>query len=170
MWPPLTSNPQSVDWYAAALNEVRRYCGWHVAPVIEEELVLDGSGGRALLLPSNQVLELVSLTEDGTELEVAQVGVSVTGVLRKRDKSRWTNELGGVRATIRHGYEHAPDVEAVVNLLAERGQATGAGHVQEQAGPFGRRRATTTGGAIASVPLLQPERDMLAPYVLSWGV
>ena len=45
----------SVTPIQAAEGAVRRYCGWHIAPVATETLVLDGTGTR-LALPSHLVL------------------------------------------------------------------------------------------------------------------
>lgn len=170
MWPPLESKPAPFDWYAAAVLAVRRYCGWHVTPVIEEDMILDGPGGGALLVPSNQVLELVSLSEDGNPVDVDSVSVSRAGVLRKKHKARWTDELGGIELTLKHGYDEADDLLAVVEQVASRSAATGSGAVQEQAGPFGIRRSTLSGGGVASAPLLESEKQALEPYRLSWGV
>lgn len=168
-WPTLPTN-QPVDWRAAALLTVRRYCGWHVAPVITETITLDGSGSSALLLPSNQALAIESLTEDGEEVDVSTLSLSVSGVVRKERDAFWTRKLGGIVVELRHGYDEYADLEGVVSQVAARSAATGAGAVSESAGPFNIRRATVSGGAVAGAPLLETEKEALAPYRLTWGV
>lgn len=170
MWPPLPKTEGPVDWRAAALQTVRNYCGWHIAPVITETITLDGSGSRALLIPSNRVLNVTQVTEDGKDIDLGTIGVSRDGVLRKKRNRCWTDELGGVEVTLEHGHEQFDSVAAVVDLVAARSAATGGGAVQESAGPFSIRRSTDGRGGVAAAPLLQAEKDMLAAYVLTWGV
>ena len=169
MWPALPTTDTPVDWDAAALRSIRDFCGWHVAPVISETITLDGSGARALLVPSNRVLSLEDVTEDGAAVDPDTIQVSPHGVLRKRD-GLWTDALGGVTVTLKHGHEQFDAIAAVVELVSARSAATGGGAVQESAGPFSIRRSTDGRGGVASAPLLQAEKDMLAPYVLTWGV
>lgn len=170
MWPALPRTDTPIDWYAAALHAVRNHCGWHVAPVIEETLTLDGSGSSALLLPSNRVVSVRSITEDGKEVDLDSVGVSTSGILRKRGGYRWTRELGAVEVTLEHGHEQYDDLQAVVEQVAARSETTGSGALSETAGPFNIRRGTSSGGEVVGAPLLGMEKAALAPYVLSWGV
>src|SRR5699024_12271535 len=48
----------AADLVAAATQAIRDYCGWHVAPVEEETLALDGTGTDTLLLPSRLVVDV----------------------------------------------------------------------------------------------------------------
>src|SRR5699024_479513 len=98
-WPPLPASDAGLDYRAAALRVVRKHCGWHIAPVIEDTITLDGSGGRALLLPTNRVVEVLAVREDGTDLDLEDIEVSATGVLRKRC-GRWSCRLGGVEVVL----------------------------------------------------------------------
>lgn len=169
-WPSLPPSNTPLDWGEAALLAVRRYCGWHIAPVIEEDLVLDGPGGRVLLLPSGRVEEILSLTEDGQTVDPATLQVSEAGIVRKADSVAWSEKYGSVKLRLRHGYEDYDDLRAIVSQVAARAAATGAGYVSEAAGPFNVRRGTVAGGEVAGVPLLGTEKLALAPYRLSWGV
>ena len=54
---PLLVEPATLpDIDAAAVRAagaaVRGYCGWHVAPEVEQTITLDGTGGPTLVLPS----------------------------------------------------------------------------------------------------------------------
>lgn len=150
---------------------VRKYCGWHIAPVIEETLTLDGPGSSALLLPSGRVVEVLRVTEDGEAIDPATLGVSAAGVLRKPRGSRWTDELGGVTVTLSHGHEQHDDLAALVSQIAARAAITGSGALSETAGPFAIRRGTSGGGGeVAGIPLLHLEKQLLAPYRLNWGL
>ena len=51
--PSISAQPVSPREAAAAA--VRAWCGWHVSPVIEEKLTLDGNGTNRFPLPSNMV-------------------------------------------------------------------------------------------------------------------
>lgn len=105
-----------VNFTAAAEAAARRYCGWVVSPPEENvEVSLDG-GGRVLSLPSLFVTELVSVVEDGTELDLDAVRMSGRlGQLTKRSGACWGCE---VVVTFSHGYDSAPDFEAAVAQAA----------------------------------------------------
>ena len=169
-WPTLPTT-EVVDWKAAALLTARRYCGWHVAPVIEEDLdPIDGPGGHALLVPSGRLLEVLKIVEDGVELDPASLEISRDGIIRKADGSRWTDKLGAIKMTIKHGHEMFDDLIGVIEQVAARSAATGSGAVSAGAGPFSIRRGTTSGGSVAGAPLLLSEKATLDPYRISWGV
>lgn len=169
-WPKLTTTTEPVDWGAAALLAVRRYCGWHVAPVLTEDMTLDGPGGRALLIPSGQLLGVESLEEDGQVVDLESLEVSKAGVIR-RSGGPWTNRLGGIKLTVKHGYDEFDDLRGVVEQIAKRAASTGSGALSESAGPFSVRRGTTGGGGeVVGIPLLATEKETLAPYKITWGV
>ncbi|MFJ4173996.1 hypothetical protein [Microbacterium sp. NPDC089696] len=154
-------------WLAAAHGSVRRECGWHVAPVIEETLVLDGSGGDTLLLRSGRVVELLEVLNDGTDV-TADVDFSRAGILELRG-GRWTRRLGRISVKLRHGYEtdEVPEVAALIATLARRG-ASSPGIVANQSVNGSSVGYLTAGGAPISIPLLEIERRTLDPYRLVW--
>ena len=154
-------------WLAAAHDSVRRECGWHVAPVIEQTLVLDGGGGDTLLLPSRRVVELLEVLNDGVDV-TADVDFSTAGILELRG-GRWTRRLGRISVKLRHGWEleEVPEVAALIATLARRG-ASSPGIVAQQAVNGASVGYLTAGGAPISIPLLQIEKDTLDPYRLVW--
>lgn len=108
--------PDGVDEaaWSAAVAKVRGYCGWHIAPEVEETVTLDGSGGPVMVLPTLRLVDLVSISDDGRE--VTDPEWSHNGIVRKYC---WTRKLRGVVAEIKHGYEWWPDdLEAVTIDLA----------------------------------------------------
>ncbi|NWL34435.1 hypothetical protein [Paenarthrobacter nitroguajacolicus] len=153
-------------WLDAATAQVRRYCEWHITPEVQEDLILDGSGTRSLLIPSGHVKSLVSCTDQGVDV-LADVDVSEKGVLTRRSGC-WSRRNGSVRVTVLHGFESAPDVAGVIAEVAARAATSPGNVVRQNTGPMGVGYATV-GGAPISLPLLQSEKDILAPYKLVWG-
>lgn len=154
-------------WLDAATAEVRRYCGWHIVPVITQELVLDGHGGKNLLIPSGHVKELAACTNDGVDV-LSDVDDSEKGILTLRSGC-WSTRNKGIRITIEHGFEEAPDIAGVIAAVAARSASSPGNVVRQNAGPMGVSYGTV-GGAPISLPLLEAEKDTLAPYKLGWGV
>lgn len=102
---PIPAAPAGVDeaaweWLVA---KVRGYCGWHIAPVITETVTLDGSGTHLMVLPSLQVVNLVSITNDGAPVDPEW---SRSGMVRLHC---WTRRLRGVVAEVEHGFDEWPD-------------------------------------------------------------
>jgi len=75
--------PDRRFWLDAANAEVRRLCGWHVAPVITQTLEMDGTGGQFLLLPTNKLLKVTACTNDGVDV-LPYVDASEKGMLHLR--------------------------------------------------------------------------------------
>lgn len=119
---PYPTVPPSVDeesWYAA-VAAVRSYCGWHIAPEVTETVTIDGSGSSLQILPTMRLVDLVSITNDGTAVDSPEW--SHDGFVRR---SCWTRKLRGVVAEMTHGYEVWPDeLESVtVELVAGAARA-----------------------------------------------
>ena len=115
---------------AAALAAARRYCGWTVSPVAEETVTVDGPGGCVLALPTRNLIEVESLTENGTAVDVATLDVSRTkGTVRKYPYGYWTGRDGGIEVTMTHGLTEAEaaDWRRAVLRLANLMSADGSG-------------------------------------------
>jgi len=169
--PPIVAGQTVIDadfWLKAAHGAVRRFCGWHVAPTITDTLVLDGSGGREILLPSLRVVTLTSVLNDGQDV-TASVDTSRAGILRLTTGC-WTDRLGRITVTLTHGYylDEVPEVAAVIAGVAKRGPNSGRVEASEAANGSSRGAALDRGAPL-SIPLLAPERETLAPYRLEWG-
>ncbi|WP_431785375.1 hypothetical protein [Microbacterium maritypicum] len=159
-------NPQF--WLNAANQAIRTECGWHVAPIITEELVLDGTGGKNLLVPSLRIREVVSVKSDGREVTDEVKFSRRAGVLTLA--SGWSCEVGSIELTIRHGFDadEVPNVAALIVTLTKRAASSSA-FVQQAVGPASAKLATGRDGAALGVPLMESEKDTLAPYRLNWG-
>lgn len=147
-------------WLDAAQGAVRRFCGWHVAPVITETIRLDGSGQRTLLVPSGRILEVTAATSDGRDV-LSQVDVSGKGMLELRG-GLWSSRLGGITLTLKHGYEleEVPDIAGVIATAAARGGGPGGQIVSQAVGPANVRYSGN------DIQLLQTELATLEPYRL----
>lgn len=155
-------------WLNAANQAIRTECGWHVAPIINEELVLDGTGGRSLLVPSQRIRQVISATSDGRDVTSEVKFSRRAGVLTLA--SGWSCEVGSIELNIEHGYavDEVPDIAALIVTLTKRASASG--HIVAQSiGPASVKVATSREGAALGVPLLESEKATLAPYKLNWG-
>lgn len=165
---PQASADPTVDDLAAAEAVVRKYCGWHVAPVIVEDLVLDGSGTHSLFVKSLRLVNVLSASVDGVALDVSTLEWSEAGFLRV--PGRFPDKLRSVRLTIEHGFDSAPDVVAIVRAIAARASASPTGVVREQAGAVSLTMSLTAPGVSGGVVLMDHERRMLDKYRIGGGL
>lgn len=155
-------------WLNAANQAIRTECGWHVAPIITEELVLDGPGGTSLLVPSKRVRQVLSAKSDGVDVTDRVKFSRRAGVLSL--SSGWSCDVGSIELEIEHGYDVAevPDVAALIVTLTKRAASSGS-IIQQSIGSASVRLATARDGSVAGVPLFESEKAILAPYRLNWG-
>lgn len=156
-------SPTLEDRLAAAERQVRNYCGWHIAPVAVQDLVLHGSGSRSLFVPSLRIVEVVSCSVDGQDIDPATLEWAEEGFLR-RSCGVWPDRLRSVLLTIRHGFDDAPDVSALIYELAERSMTAKGGRVREAAGGVSITNATVATGVAGGVVLMEHEKVNLEPY------
>jgi len=138
---------------AAALARVRRYCGWHVSPVVDETITLDGTGRALLVLPTLKVVELTSVTEDGVELDLANVKQSAdaTGILAKSNWEPWEYGFSNVEVELSHGFTaaEAEDFrEAVLSLIDQATMSINSG----RSGPMISKRVDDVEVTWSSLP------------------
>ena len=166
----------TTDWATAAEATVRAYCGWHVAPAFREILTLSAlHRSRDLWIPSGHVVEIhsVEIREPAGSwrtLDEHKIEWDETGLVRLSRGAAWPETLRGVRVDLTHGYDadEVPDVLALMTNLAKRA-ATGAYGLASQSVNGAAVTYQTAGGAPLSIPLLQIEKQALAPYVLATG-
>lgn len=159
----LPDSPQF--WLDAAQAAVRRYCGWHVAPVITETITLDGNGSRSILLRSQKVTEIISVIENGepfTDFEWSE-----TGILTK-NTGCWSRKHRAITVNLTHGFDEFSDIAGIIVGIASRAKGAGDGALSKRAGSMAITRGSN-GGAAVSLPLLMTEKEQLASYRLNWG-
>lgn len=145
---------------------IRRWCRWHIAPVLEETLTGDGPGGSLLLLPTGRLLDVLSADNHGTAVDLASVGFSRHGMLVLADGLGWSTSLGSVSVRVRHGWDIAdvPDVAQIVKQLTANALASPMGATREQAGTVSVSWAVTAPGVAGGLSLLQRDLDVLSAY------
>lgn len=162
-----------LDFFASqATAAVRAFCGWHVAPVVEEDLIIDTPRGAELLLPTMRLVEVLAATVDGEDV-LPDLEWSAAGMLRNR--RGWRRRYRGLSITIRHGFEiQDTPLVGLLAALTARAKIAPAGVVTQQdtAGPYTRQTtfATAKDGGTPGLSLMESERAQLAPYRLTWGV
>lgn len=93
-------------------------CGWHVTPAKQETMVVDSLGDPIVFLPTKHVTEVIEVKVDGVVVDPTGYSFSQDGMLHFTHKIR--PGFRTVEATIIHGYQSAPDIEALVDRLASR--------------------------------------------------
>lgn len=161
------------DLLDAASSSIRRYCGWHISPVVTEDVTVDGSGGRTLSLPTLQLLDVTGITEQwstgtGYAYATGEIQWSRNGYLQKGAGGLWTAALRGVTATIKHGFETADvgDLSQMVITMAARGIASPYGTTQETVGAVTVRMSTSSasGGSAGGIAIDSAQADYLDLY------
>lgn len=112
----------------AALVAARRYCGWHVSPIrVDDELDLDGSGGRVLSLPTLNLISVASVTEHGEALDVSELDRSRRKGTLSKQFGRWSGRDGAIVAVVTHGLTEAEAADwrtAILDLVDKRSEVS----------------------------------------------
>lgn len=146
-------------------SAIRSYCGWHVAPSIDETLVLDGRGSRHLWMPSLYVTDVTIVVDEGTTLTSDDYDWSASGYLERRNGC-WSKRPRQVSVTLEHGYEDIPaDLIGVAVAVAARSNVSPTGAVRQATGPFSLDFGSFNGVA-GGVALLEHEKAILDRYKL----
>lgn len=156
-------------WVRAAQGAIRRYCGWHVAPSITQKIRLSPRGGKSLELPTGHMTALDKCRV--FDLDVTErVSWGQEGVLWLMC-GRWPNLPGAVEVTFTHGYalEDVPDVASLIATVARRASSDPGVVASQSVNGAAVSYARGSGGAAISVPLMDTEKELLAPYRLAWG-
>lgn len=158
---PISNSPEE-----AATQAVRDYCGWHIAPCISEDLVLDGNGQSKLFLPTKRLEEVLYLEVDGQNVEnfrFSQEGwVTLDcGVFPRKERA--------VKIGIRHGYHSADPASVIVGNIVARARMSPTGNIVQQRAGTQSVTFATSGGQVMGFGLMQAEKDLLQPYKLEWG-
>lgn len=110
-----------------ALSRARRYCGWHVSPVLTETLTLDGFSSSYLVLPTLKVVSLNAITEDGAPVDLSEVKQSACepGILTRAQ--RWRAGYSNITVDLAHGFtaDEAEDWREAVLKIIDQAATTG---------------------------------------------
>lgn len=156
-------DPETLLEQATAL--VRSHCGWHVSPSVTTTVMVAGSAKGAVLLPSLHITAVSSVVENGITLLTTEYLWDEAGILGRLGVP-WTTPDKTVTVTFTHGYDRAPDFEAVILAVASRAQASPDGVVRRQVGLVSETYSQTSSNVAGGVSLLSHEKDALRAYRL----
>jgi hypothetical protein len=182
-YPPFATAAQYAEWTGApapagiddlldgASTAIRRYCGWHIAPVVIEDVVVDGTGQRLVILPTLRLLNLLEIEERVDSITVAvyaptDVEWSRDGYLRKPSRGLWTRWLRGVTASIEHGFADYGDLATMVLTMVARGAASPYGLTSQTVGSVSVGVSTSSGGQAGGIALTDDQAQTLDGYRL----
>lgn len=97
---------------------VTTLCGWHVTPQKEETITVDATGDAIIFLPTKHLVDVLDVQVDGVTVDPATYSFSEDGMLHFTRPSK--RGFRRVTVTIVHGYETAPDIEALAERIAAR--------------------------------------------------
>lgn len=144
---------------------VREFCGWHIAPSRTGVThTVRTYGGRDIFLPSMYVTAVSSVTEAGTTLTVDDdyTWLAPSGVIRR--VGYWARDEE-VAVTFTHGYPFPPAaVVGIVQSVAQRAVDNPGSLVRTQRGPFSDTYSTTGTNQVATLSLLDSEKETLRRY------
>lgn len=121
-----------------ALADARTFCGWHVTPVRQSTMTLDGPGSPLLVLPTLRMINLVSVTEDDAALDVSALAWSSRGLVRKKSGACWSGQFSSITVVFEHGFDEADAAgwrRAVLSCVDRRSLDLGGGQ-PTRVGPF----------------------------------
>lgn len=161
---PESASTQAERNLLAAEAAVRSYCGWHIAPAVIEDVVLDGTGTRTLFLKTLRLRNVLAAEVSGVVVDPLTLEWSEAGFLRS--PGIFPDRLRSVRLTIEHGFDAVPDVAQVIRDISARADSAPGGVVREQAGAVSITNSLTATGVAGGVVLMDHERRMLDKYRL----
>lgn len=151
---------------------VRRYCRWHIAPVVDESMVLDHDGGALITLPTLRLIDVLELSVSGREYDadaLDRLKWSHNGEIALPSPGRGVYPGAGFRAisaTIRHGFDAPADVKQIVQQVVGNAISSPLGATREQAGQVSVSWATTAPGVSGGISLLERDFAVLDLYRL----
>lgn len=164
-------NPDIQPVLDAASALIRRYCGWHISPVMQEEMIVDGAGGHVQNLPTLNLVNLLALEElmPGGTVNVyppTEVEWSRNGYLRK--VGCWTERFQAITATVEHGYDEGDclDLAMLCATMAARAVASPFGEKQQTVGSVTVALSSGASGAAGGVALYPDQAAQLDAYRL----
>lgn len=156
----------------AASSMIRRYCGWHIAPEVTEDVLADGTGGHIQALPTLHMTALVALAETSRSNTVrvwdpADVEWSISGHMRQH--ALWTDRMQGVSATITHGWslDDCGDLAVLCATMTARAVASPFGEKAQTVGSVAVQLSTGPSGSAGGVALYSDQLAQLDAYRLN---
>jgi hypothetical protein len=150
----------------AAMSEVRKFCGWHVAPSNVEVNVRRGiTRDGVILLNSLYVTDVAAVQVDGRTLVSGEYSWEECGLIHRTQPSWPRDDYALVSFT--HGYPEAPpDVKAVVFELMSAAKDRPSGNLKS----LGSLSYSYTFADRSGVSMSPEQQSRLASYrVVTFG-
>lgn len=153
---------QDPDTLAArAVAAIRDYCGWHVAPVLQETVTVESDGSGVVFLPTLRVVSVDAVEVDGVPVTVARRDWSQYGWLRV------SAEVGvPVAVTLTHGYDVTESLKAAALTLAQAAKSPDDRLIRSQRLGDAQIDYVSASAAIEAVRVPGSARTTLDRYVL----
>lgn len=143
-----------------AASAIRAACGWHIAPVVTETIIVNSDGSQDLLLPSLRVVDVTAVriwNESTKTLESVQdwslrTGWAAGGILHR--DGCWPRGYRVIEVDLVHGFDQCPP-----ELLQVLANSVNRQVVQESLAGHSVTFASTSGALFG-------EADALVPYRL----
>jgi hypothetical protein len=120
-----------------ASDIVRTYVGHSVTKVLNDTVILDGTGTSILLLPAAPVNGVDIVEIDGELLPATKYRWSKKGYILRTDGTTWPTTPGSIEVIYNHGYDNVPEaILGVVLSLAGRITDGSSGIKQETIGSY----------------------------------
>mgnify|MGYP001561261361 CR=1 FL=1 len=178
-WPGTTAlaEYQSGDPQAAldaAISLIQGYCGWHIAPSRDDDVVLDGSGHYIQSLPTLMLTAITDVVDDDVALtdddydwseDGYMIRVTTSTLSQSTNARGWTYKLRSVTATITHGYAELPgELYSAALVIATLAQTPASAITSQTAGPYSIQMATRSDGVPVGIYLPNDIRSILDKY------
>lgn len=149
-----SGDPRLDPLLRGASAAIRRYAGWHIAPVVRETLTVTdyyGGGRLDVLVPSGRVRDVTAVRVDGRAVQ--DFAWDSAGAI-------WAGWLSAgphrIEVDVEHGYHvsEVPDLAAVVVQVSVLALASPKGAIREQAGQVAITWSQTQIGVSGGLSLL----------------
>jgi hypothetical protein len=115
-----------------ASDIVRNYCGHSISQILNDTVVLDGTGTHTLLLPAAPVNGIDQIEVNGEALDSTDYKWSKKGWVKRVDGLLFPTTPGSVEVIFNHGYATIPnDIVGVVLSLSSRA-VDGANNIKQE--------------------------------------
>lgn len=162
------SDPRLAPLLEGATRAVRRYCGWHIAPLLPETLTIDGTGGRLLTIPTLRMTNVDEVKVLGDVLPTDAYDWSELGNIELRH-GRWPRRFRSITAKVEHGFDTAPDVAQIIMQVCAAAISSPMGATREQAGQVSVTWGLTAPNTAGGMSLLQRDLEILDLYRVERG-
>lgn len=126
-------------------EQIRREAGWHIAPVQEETVVVSGSGGRVLLLPTLRLVSVSAVRDVSRDEPQVLTGWRVGADAMLVRSSGWPAGDSNLEVDLVHGFDTCPP--ELLPVLVER--VTGRRVMQESLGSRSVTYAPDAGDSVS---------------------